>query len=96
MRASFFPVLLWRRGSRRSLLGLGRLGHDSLQRGLLAEHQKQFLEVIPNFNDACDQYLKNPGEFVWPKKLRVSRMSSAKGIWELTWQDGLLIFAISK
>ncbi len=58
---------------------------DSEFKALPADHKKMFLSLIPEFNAACEAYLADPGGFTWPKKLRVKQMSSAKGIWELTW-----------
>lgn len=71
---------------------------DSDFKNLSVEHRKQFLAIIPAFNKACGDYLASPGGFSWPKSLRVSRMSSAKGVWELTWSfsspDGRATFEL--
>lgn len=40
---------------------------------------------MPDFNAACDTYLSDPAKYSWPKRLRVSRMTSAKGVREMTW-----------
>lgn len=58
---------------------------DNDFKNLSVGHRTQFLEIIPAFNKACADYLANPGGFSWPRSLRVSRMTSAKGVWELTW-----------
>ena len=52
---------------------------------LLRERQDQFRDLVPQFNAACDAYVADPGGFTWPAALRVSRMTRAKGIWEMTW-----------
>ncbi len=57
---------------------------DNDFKGLHQEHKQQFLAVVPDFNVGADAYVGNAG-FVWPARLRVSRMASAPGIWELTW-----------
>ncbi len=54
-------------------------------RRLSSEHHKLFLAVITAFNAACDAYAANPGSFVWPANLRVSRMVNHSGVWEMTW-----------
>lgn len=43
------------------------------------------MSLIPEFNRACDEYIKDPGNYVWPARLRVSQMTSMKGVWEMTW-----------
>jgi hypothetical protein len=58
---------------------------DSDFRALPREHQKSFIALMPDFNAACDAYIAANGGYVWPKRLRVSKMSSAKGLWEMTW-----------
>ncbi len=57
---------------------------DNDFKGLPQEHKQQFFAVVVDFNAACDACVSNPG-FVWPARLRVSRIASAPGIWELTW-----------
>lgn len=54
-------------------------------KALAKEHQRNFLELIPDFNAACDAFYEDPGGFIWPARLRVTQMTSAKGIWEMTW-----------
>lgn len=67
-------------------------------KALKAEHKRQFLSVVPDFNAACDAYAqayaraqdqdavkeKAPA-YRWPAALRVHPMKSAPGIWEMTW-----------
>jgi hypothetical protein len=52
---------------------------------LLREHRRHFLDQMVGFNVACDNYVRDPGVFVWPKRLRVRQMTSVQGIWEMTW-----------
>lgn len=54
-------------------------------KSLSKEHQKLFRELLPTFTAACDAYIAAQGAFVWPKPLRVNKLMSAKGIWEMTW-----------
>lgn len=49
------------------------------------QHRDQFKLVMPAFNRACEEHLADPGGDVWPTALRVTRMTSVKGVWELTW-----------
>jgi hypothetical protein len=58
---------------------------DNDYKRLLAEHKQQFKNVVRDFNAACDNYVANPGGFIWPKSLRVSQMTSASRVWEMTW-----------
>lgn len=58
---------------------------DNDFKALLREHRRQFLDQMADFNAACDAYVSDPGVFIWPKRLRVNKMSSLKGIWEMTW-----------
>lgn len=58
---------------------------DSDFRNLRSEHRKQFLAAVPAFAAACEAYAADPTRFTWPASLRVSRMTSAPGIWEMTW-----------
>ncbi len=58
---------------------------DNEFKALPAEHRRKFLSLIPVFNKACDAYLADPGGFIWPRTLRVKPLTSAKGIWEMTW-----------
>lgn len=52
---------------------------------LPTEHQRLFRDLIPDFSQACEEYVSDPGSFRWPAKLRVSPMKSAPGVWEVTW-----------
>lgn len=54
-------------------------------KGLSAPHRQRFRATVPAFNDACDRFARDPARFRWPDSLRVSRMQSAPGIWEMTW-----------
>lgn len=49
------------------------------------EHQQLFREVVTDFHAAAEKFVASGGRHSWPKRLRVQRMSSAPGIWELTW-----------
>lgn len=67
---------------------------------LHADHQAKFRSLIKAFNEACEEYVANPGGYVWPKSLRVRQMTSAPGIWEMTWSfsgpDGRATFRFTK
>ncbi len=57
---------------------------------LKLEHRRQFLNVVPDFNRACDGYAEacaqtGSAAYQWPAALRVKSMRSAPGIWEMTW-----------
>jgi hypothetical protein len=62
---------------------------------LKSEHRRQFLDVVPTFSKACDDYAaacaartgsaKKVPAYRWPARLRVKPMKSAPGIWEMTW-----------
>lgn len=54
-------------------------------RQLPVAHRRIFTGLIPEFNKACEEHVANPGNFVWPARLRVSRMTSVKDGWEMTW-----------
>jgi hypothetical protein len=68
-------------------------------RDLKPEHQRQFRNLLPDFNAACDAYARANDSAVeektkgipgiaghrWPAALRVSPMKSAEGVWEMTW-----------
>lgn len=67
-------------------------------KGLKPEHRRQFREVLPDFNAACEAYAKayerardkdavkeKAPTYRWPAALRVSLMKSAPGVWEITW-----------
>lgn len=54
-------------------------------KALPKQHQASFLDLMSAFNAACDAFFADPGGFIWPSRLRVTRMTSAKGIWEMTW-----------
>ena len=58
---------------------------DNDFKALAKQHQKSFRDLMPDFNAACDAYIADSGAFIWPTRLRVSRLTSAKGIWEMTW-----------
>lgn len=55
---------------------------------------------MPAFNAACEAYIADTGGFIWPATLRVSRMTSVKGIWEMTWSfsgpDGRATFEFTE
>lgn len=48
-------------------------------------HKRLFRAAIPSFSGACDEFARDPARYRWPEALRVSRMKSATGIWEMTW-----------
>jgi hypothetical protein len=52
---------------------------------LAREHRGRFRALVQDFSAACDVYVEDPGGFVWPAHLRVSRMTSVPGVWEMTW-----------
>lgn len=60
------------------------------------EHRRIFIDRIPAFSRACDAFLEDPTT-QWPRALRVSRMNSAPGVWEMTWSfagpDGRATFS---
>jgi hypothetical protein len=58
---------------------------DGDYRRLPPEHRRLFRDQMPAFSAACDAYVAGPGGFRWPHALRVRRLVSAPGIWELTW-----------
>ena len=72
---------------------------DADWKALKPEHKRQFLEVVRDFNTACDAYAKayeraqdakdaakeKTPAHRWPAALRVSPMKSAAGVWEMTW-----------
>ena len=58
---------------------------DSDFKALKAEHRKRFIAVVPALAAACEAYDADPARFTWPASLRVSSMTSASGIWEMTW-----------
>jgi hypothetical protein len=43
-----------------------------------------FKRALPAFVAACDRYAADPST-VWPASLRVRKVESAPGIWEMTW-----------
>lgn len=49
------------------------------------DHRRKFISLMPEFNDSCELYAESKGDFVWPARLRVSRLTSHKEIWEMTW-----------
>jgi hypothetical protein len=58
---------------------------DTDYKALPREHRAQFKALIKDFNVACAGYLEGPGRYVWPAGLPVRPMTSAPGIWEITW-----------
>lgn len=59
------------------------------------DHKRRFRSLMPAFNAAYEAYWANPAT-VWSANLRVKRMVSAKGLWEMTWSftgpDGRAVF----
>jgi hypothetical protein len=43
-----------------------------------------FRRALPALVAACDRYAADPST-VWPASLRVRKVESAPGIWEMTW-----------
>lgn len=58
---------------------------DADFKALKREHRRSFQDVIPAFSEACDGFAEAPSTFRWPASLRVSRLRSAPGVWEMTW-----------
>lgn len=58
---------------------------DNDSKRLRKEHKEQFRSLVRDFDNACDGCAADPGGFVWPPALRVSRMISVKNVWEMTW-----------
>jgi len=58
---------------------------DSDFAALPREHQQSFREIVEEFHSAAESFVSSRGRNAWPKRLRVKRMVSAPGIWELTW-----------
>lgn len=58
---------------------------DNEFRSLPPLHKNMFKDLMASFSTACDSYIANPETFIWPGSLRVRRMTSTKGIWEMTW-----------
>jgi hypothetical protein len=58
---------------------------DNDFKALPREHRNRFLEVVPAFHASCVAYLADPGQQIWPAALRVSRLTNASGVWEMTW-----------
>ncbi|MGI8537809.1 MAG: hypothetical protein ACR2K2_15315 [Mycobacteriales bacterium] len=57
---------------------------DNDYKRLRNEHKEKFRSRIPPFHEACEGYLADPGGFVWPAALRVSRMAGVKEVWQVT------------
>ena len=58
---------------------------DGDYRRLKPEHRATFREVVKEkFAPACDKYAADPTT-PWPKALRVSMLTGAHGIMEMTW-----------
>lgn len=58
---------------------------DADYAALPIEHRRLFRDLIPAFSQSCDEYVKDPGGFRWPARLRVRRLVGAPRVWELTW-----------
>lgn len=74
---------------------------DADYKALKPEHKRQFRDVLPDFNRACEAYAEVWGHattaaaqaksggggagYKWPAALRVHPMKSAPGVWEMTW-----------
>ena len=53
-------------------------------RRLSAADQATFKRALSAFVAACDRYAADPST-AWPASLRVRKVESAPGIWEMTW-----------
>lgn len=58
---------------------------DADYASLPIEHRQVFRALVPAFSAACDGYVRDPGGFRWPARLRVRRLVGAPRVWELTW-----------
>lgn len=58
---------------------------DSDFLSLPREHQELFRSIVPDFHTAAEAFVASGDKGAWPKRLRVHPMTSAPGIWELTW-----------
>jgi hypothetical protein len=58
---------------------------DNDFKALPQPHKDLFRALMKDFSAACDAYVAGPGSFGWPRTLRVGRLSSAPGLWEMTW-----------
>lgn len=54
-------------------------------RALKPEHQKTFRDAIPRFHAACERFISSGGTESWPQELRVKKLISVPGVWEMTW-----------
>ena len=52
---------------------------------LPAEHRRAFRDVVPAFAKACDAYVARRGAQRWPAAPRVKPLTSAPGVWGMTW-----------
>ena len=53
-------------------------------RRLSPADQATFKQALSDFVAACDRYAADPST-TWPASLRVRKVASAPGIWEMTW-----------
>jgi hypothetical protein len=51
---------------------------------LAPDERRMFKEAVREFSAACDRYAQDPN-VKWPGKLRVKKVESAEGVFELTW-----------
>jgi hypothetical protein len=53
---------------------------------LSRDERSAFIRVLrESFIPACDAYSQEPASYVWPKALRVERITNSNGVWAFTW-----------
>ena len=54
-------------------------------RRLSEQHRELFRAAVPEFSKACDAYVETGDVAVFPAHLRVKPITSAAGVFEMTW-----------
>lgn len=54
-------------------------------RRLSEPEQELFRAAVRAFNEGCERFVTTQDPSSWPSSLRVKRVQSAHGIWEMTW-----------
>jgi hypothetical protein len=54
-------------------------------RRLSEKHRELFRAAVPEFSKACDAYVETGDVAVFPAHLRVKPITSAAGVFEMTW-----------
>lgn len=54
-------------------------------RRLTKSEKELFLQAVRDFNVAADRFLETGSPTSWPSALRVKPLSSAPGVFEMTW-----------